>query len=352
MADVHGRPRRLVFLALTMLMLLPAAARALDPEHPAELTPLLEATEFPRCTVRELALAGFPDRLHAWTWSDWQAMVDADSTTYGPRSLCTKGGELLPREGLLVEPDHIAYGQIDLRFNPGYTACQMMLFVEISDWAARTVPGLLGLAVDDTLRMVNPDNTEAYQAMSGQGTWRLYQRRQDDYLLQPIPILYGRTLDGHASFMIVTDWVLHESFGDRLPLWLHVGLVQYVSEYGVHLVNFMAQFRNAGPILLPPPIVDGILAAGVDPDSHRDREMFRRAAYSAFLMVWQLVENEGGLESLRDFLQHIADGEDLDSAATEVYGVGMADLQDMLDPVTLGEPIGTFNHPRRPQIQP
>ena len=51
--------------------------------------------------------------------------------------------------------------------------------------------------------------------------------------------------------------------------------------------------------------------------------MFRRACYSSFLMVWQLVENEGGLAPLREFLSLAAGGMDLDQASTMVYGMDL-----------------------------
>ncbi len=129
---------------------------------------------------------------------------------------------------------------------------------------------------------------------------------------------------------------------------MHQGLVEYIGEDGVHLVNYMAQFRSQGDVLFSPPLTDAILAAGVDSDKYRDREMFRRACYSAFLMVHQLVEHEGGLEAMREFLALAAAGTDLDEASQKVWDRDMAALAASLDPVIVGEPTGSAIVARNP----
>ena len=184
------------------------------------------------------------------------------------------------------------------------------------------------------------------------GTWRFYQLSGDEAVVQPVGTLNRRTLDGHAAFQLITDWLLRERFGDRLPPWLHQGLVEYISEDGVHLVNYMAEFRPAGSVLFSAPLIDALLRAGVDPDPVRDREMFRRASYSAFLMVWELVENRGGLDALQEFLYLAGSGDNLDEASLRVYGVDMEQLAMMLDAPQLGEPLGTHVQPRNPSLEP
>ena len=110
--------------------------------------------------------------------------------------------------------------------------------------------------------------------------------------------------------------------------------------------------RDNGRILFSPPLVDVILGGAPDPDRDRDREMYRRASYSAFLMVWELVENRGGLEAMRSFLAHLADGSSLDAACRLVYGTDLQDLAAQLDPTQNEEPIGTAFQSRRPHVAP
>ena len=143
-----------------------------------------------------------------------------------------------------------------------------------------------------------------------------------------------------------------KSIPAELPPWLRSGLVEYISESGIHLVNYMVQFRSEGPILFSPPLIDSILGSSPNVDRYRDRELYRRAGYSAFLMVWELVENQGGMEAMRDFLDHLTTGMPLDEASKLVYGVDMETLSTMLDPTVLGEPIGKATQSRKPHLSP
>ena len=243
-------------------------------------------------------------------------------------------------------------GRYEIRYNPAYETCDMLFFLELFELADRDVPALLGLATDDTLRVLNPDTIEDYRARTGFDVWRLYSLRGDECVIEPLPILNARTLDGHAIYSLVTEWLLSESISETLPPWLRRGLAEYIAENGVHLVNYMVQFRPSGPVLFSPPLTDAILAAGPDLDKNRDREMYRRASYSAFLMVWELVENQGGLQALQDFLAHAAGGSSLDEASRLVYGMDLQDLAGMLDPTQLGEPIGKAVQSRSPHSPP
>jgi hypothetical protein len=114
----------------------------------------------------------------------------------------------------------------------------------------------------------------------------------------------------------------------------------------------MAEFRSKGPVLLSPPDTERILVSDAQPDPWRDREMFRRASYSAFLMAWELVENQGGLAALREFLQAVRGGDDPDAAAARIWGMDLAELAQFLDPVQLGEPIGKAVESRSPHQEP
>jgi hypothetical protein len=336
---------------LIFVLMISAASGANAQIHCSELPPLTPDSTFPRCSSRELAVAGFPDHMHAYGWSGWEVMTDSEGVTYGPGSMCYQR-DVVPREGLVVEPDQKSYGQFILRHNPRYKDCDMIPFLELMDWANRDVAGLLGLATTDTMTILNPDNSDQYKELTGRGVWRLYALEGDKCILQPYPVLMARTLDGHAAFMLVTDWILQEAIEADLPPWLHQGLVEYIGEDGMHLLSYMGEFRAKGPILLSPPLIDALLTRGIDPSEDQDREMFRRASYSAFLMVWQLVEHEGGLTALREFLGMAAAGSDLDQASLQVYGMDLGQLAGFLDPVLAGEPIPKDMDRPRPNSQP
>jgi hypothetical protein len=239
-----------------------------------------------------------------------------------------------------------------VRHNPAYADCDMLPLLELLDWAGRSAEQLLGLTSPDTLTVISPDNISSYRQLTGQDVWRLYALQNDTCIIEPLGTLQARTLDGHAAFMLVFDWLLRENVGQNLPPWLHRGLVEYLGENGVHLVNYMVQFRQQENLLLAPPLIDAFLAQGPDPDRARDREMYRRACYSSFLMVWRLVEEEGGLQAMRRFLDLVKDGVHAEAAAGMVYGATITELALKLNPAQLEEPIGQATQSRKPQIQP
>ena len=338
-------------LALFLLLLLAGSASAQS--HPASHPPLTPDGPFPRCTPTQLQLGGFPDHMHAWRWSTWQTPVDSLGQPYGPGTYCR--GRVARRgdfPGLVQEPARKILNGVVLEHNPAYKPCDMLPFLALVDLARRHVTELLELDEPDTLVLFNPDNNDQYRALTGQDTWRFYQWQDDRVVLQPIGTLQARSLDGHAVYQLMAEWLLTRGVGGDLPLWLIHGLAEYLAEDGIHLVNYMVEFRPNGPILLTPALVDEILGAGIDPDRERDREMYRRASYSAFLMAWELVENQGGLEALRGFLHAVRDGTDPDRAAAATWGLDLAGLAQSLDPVQLGEPIGESVGSRRPHVEP
>ncbi len=328
-----------------------AAPDSVAPMHPNEMTPLTPDGSYPRFTPELLHASGYPDHLHAFAWPDWRPPQDSDGTTYGPGSLCLDR-EVVPRPGLTVDPDRIQYKQFELVFNEKYAPCDLMLFVELCDMGRIWCRELLNLEVDGTLHIVNPDDSNAYQAMTGFGIWRLYELQGNNCQVQPIPILMARTLIGHAAVSLVTLWTLQENLGDELPPWLVHGLAAYVADEGVHLNNYMAQFRPQSPVLLSPSRIDAILGGEPNADPETDRRLFRQATYSAFLMVWQLVENQGGMARLREFLGGISRGMPLVAACHKYYHTNPAGLAERLDPLVTGEPIGDAVQSRRPHSPP
>jgi len=320
-------------------------------DHPYQLAPLTRNSRFPRFTAQELAAAGYPDHLHAFLWPRWQPLVTAAGDTFGPGSLC-RLREVQPQPGLAVEPGDLRYRNLRLLCNEAYKPCDMLPFIELLDWAGYQLQDLLDIEYDHTLVMVNPDNTQHYRQLAGVGTWRLYTLDGDSCIVQPVPVLSARTLIGHAAFLLMTEWSLRGVFGGDLPPWLVQGLAEYLAEDGVHLNNYMAQFRREGPVLLPPPLVDHVLGSAPDPDLEADRKHYRQACYSAFLMVWELIEQRGGLETLRRFLGELKEGATPDTACVAAYGFDLAELTAQLDATQRPEPIGTALQARAPHKPP
>ena len=340
-----------MILMLAMVVALGSGGHFDLPTHPSQLPELSTETKFPRCSAAELESAGFPDHMHSQWWPGWEVLVDDSGRTYGPGSLC-QHKTLIPRDDLVIGDDFKSLGNFVVQHNPAYAPCDMLPLLETLSWAGKANKEMLGLTTSDTLMVISPDNIPSYREITGQDVWRLYALKNDVSVIEPYGTLQARTLDGHAGFMLVPDWLLRKNVGDALPAWLHYGLVGYFAENGTHLNNYMVQFRSQGEVVFSPPIINAILSRGPDPDKGKDREMYRRASYSAFLMVWRLVEDHGGLAAIEDFLALVANGASVDKAATKIYGATVNELALSLDPAKLGEPQGEATQSRKAHIQP
>jgi len=328
-----------------------ATGSAAPPTHPYQLAPLRADATFPRFTATELRSAGYPDHHHAYEWSGYEPPRDAAGETYGPRSIC-QGTTLIPRDGVHIAEGEVGWGQTRILYDPRFPPCAVLPFAEFVDLALRDVQTWLELTRTDTLTVEHPNNPDDYLARIGYGIWRLYGWEGSRVVVQPIPILFARTLVGHAAYQVTVDWVLRGHGGENLPAWLRVGLAEYLSEDGVHLANYMNEFRVEGAVLMDPARADSILAGPPHQEIMRDRQLFRQAAYTAFLMTWELVENRGGLVALRRFLHAVAAGTAVDVASREVYGEDLAGLAARLDPRLREEPIAPATQSRRPQAPP
>lgn len=329
---------------------LPAAPPAAAP-HAHELADLTPQGPYPRFTPAELAASGYPDHMHAFFWPGWSPLRDAQGRAYGPGSLC-EGGEPVARPDLTIEPAAITFGPFHLRHQPVYRPCDVMVAVELCDLARVRCRELLGVERAGTLTITSPDGFPAYQRRTGRGAWRLYALAGDSCVIQPVATLMARTLLGHALVEMTVEWELAGAAGGALPFWMRCGLAAYLADSGVHLNNFMAPLRSAGPVLLRPAAVDSILGAPPAADPGLDQALFRRASYSAFLMAWRLVEENGGFAPLRQLLARLDAGEDFAAACRKVYGLDPAALAARLDPVAAGEPIGAAVQPRQPHRPP
>jgi hypothetical protein len=360
------RTRRLIWACAPCLGLLIACGRAASeadaplppdplPTHPAQLTSLAEAERFPRFHQRVLESAGYPDHKHQFAYPGYTPPVDAAGQAYGLRSLA-RGTQLLPRDGLEVGPGHVRYRHVHLAFPDTFDAVRMVPMVEALDWAEREVTALLGQARPDTLHVTSPLDLAAYGQSTGHGFHRLYWREGSLAIIEPAQVLFARGLALHAAFHLMTTWQLdHVARGQDLPRWFTEGLASYLAEDGVHFLSYLAMYRSLGPILLSPAHTEAVLAGPPHADQEVDKRQYRMAGYSAFLMIWELVEHRGGLERLRTFLQRIAAGEPADAVSGELWGHDLAGLARALDATARPEPVGeattaraTVNRPPEP----
>ncbi len=329
----------------------PARAPGVPVVHPNAMPDITVSGPYPRFTPAELEASGYPDHLHAFFWPTWRPLVGRDGRPYGPGSLCTRGRPT-PGENFVVDQRTIAHGAFRFTYAPRFEPCEAVLTLELCEWARVRCRELLGLEARGTLAITDPDSLQLYQAATGYGPARLYKLQGDTCVIEPFWILAARTLLSHALAEMVAQWTLDGTTRGELPIWLSRGLSAYVADEGVHLNNFMAPLRREGPVLMRPAEIAAILSSPPDPDPQRDQALFRRASYSAFLMAWRLVENDGGLVKTRRLLEAVADGKTFAEACRRVYKSTPEQLAERLDPLARGEPIGAAVQQRQPNRPP
>jgi len=322
-----------------------------DDGHPALLPTVAPTSAFPLYDADELARNGYPDHQHGYFWPGWLPPLDEHGEPYGFGSFCT-GLHSRDRVGFTAKPGLVSFAPFSLEFNAEAEPCLVAPFLGFCEMALIDAQALLGLAPVGELQMNTPDSMDMYTAMTGNGPWRMFSYRSGTAVMQPVGILARRTLIAHAARDVVTLWLLDVNGGERLPAWFREGLSAWVAEMGVHLCNYMASYRLDGDVLWTPDRIETVLSSPAASDPEADRRDYRMARYGAFLMVWHLVENHGGLEPLREVLASVSQGTDPDAAFREAYDLGLAELTTLLDPVTAGEPIGTESQPRNPARPP
>jgi len=304
---------------------------------------------YPRYTPERLRADGYPDPHHPTIGPDWTPRRDDQGREFGYRTIC-EGPRWLGRPDVAWSEGRLALGPFAVDFDPDYDPCQIAPLLEHCEAALADVGALLGLAPGDSLPILNPDNLDEYKQLTGQGPWRMMSYRDGACTIQPVPVLIARTLLPHAAYELVARWLLDVNGCGALPVWLREGLVVYAADLGVHLNNYMAQYRPDGPVLLAPGEVDALLAAAPLPDPESDRQMHRRAHYSAFVMVWRLVEDLGGPTRLRALLAAVRDGAAPDAACRAAYGLDLASLAARLDASQGPEPLGDAVQSRSPHL--
>ena len=326
-------------LALAGLLSLGGCAASLPPADPG----------YPRFTAGQLRADGYPDPHHAYTDPQWSPRRDASGREFGYRTIC-EGPLWLDRPDVGRAAGRLSLGPFTVEFDSGYDPCQIAPLLEHCEAALVDVGSLLGLAPGDSLPILNPDNLDEYLQLTGQGPWRMMKCRSGACTVQPVPVLIARTLLPHAAYELVARWLLDANGCGALPTWLREGLALYAADLGVHLNNYMAQYRPDGPVLLAPSDADALLDAAPLPDAELDRQMHRRAHYSAFVMVWRLIEDHGGPTRLRAFLAAVRDGAAPDAACRAAYGLELAALAAQLDASQGPEPIGDAVQSRSPHL--
>jgi hypothetical protein len=209
-------------------------------------------------------------------------------------------------------------------------------FLEICDLAWMDITTQLGYRPTDRINVFTPGNLESYYLVTGADFARTFVATSNMVVIQPVDVLFRRTLAGHAAYAGIGEAIIEMQTNGSAPVWLRTGLASYLAQEGFEHLSFMAEFRpQRESILIPPSQVIADLVP------FAERQTSRVARYNAFLMAWHLSERHG-FERVVQLLDQMGAGMSFAEAVQATYGVDEAALIAAIDPTVLGEPTTTM----------
>ena len=285
-------------------------------------------------TEERLETEGYPDFKHDFSSLEWGVLFDDEGVTYGPRAYFVNqaaAGPPVPD----VTDEYLESRWVRVHES---TCCGPALighYLEICDLAYVEVSEQLRMESPPKLTVFGADDADHWRRLSGREFWVTHLVVGRSIFVQPISMMFRRTLAGHVAYASIAQALLDEKTHGRIPMWLREGISSYLSEEGFEHLSFMAEFRARDlPVLMTPAEVERHVYPLVD------RTQGRIARYNAFLMVWHLSET-WGWERVQDLLDLVEQGARFDDAVEQIYGVDQQTWLAAIDPTVLGEPTRT-----------
>lgn len=280
---------------------------------------------------QQLAELGYPGYRDEYSSAQWGVLYDDEGVAYGPKSFF-EGRTRLEHPYLTVNDEFVQSRWVRIYRSECCSEPLLGHFLEIMDLAWKDVGERIGYTPEVMLSVYTPAEVEDYKRVAGVDVWVTHLVSGPNILMQPVDVLFRRTLAGHAAYAAVAQSLLDLQTHGRIPMWLREGISSYLAQEGFEHLSFVAEFRAVDhPVLMTPAQVE----ANVYP--LLDRRDGRIARYNAFLMVWHLSETYGW-DRVRALLQQVGAGATFEDAVRSVYGMELAPWLALLDPTVNGEP--------------
>jgi hypothetical protein len=175
-----------------------------------------------------------------------------------------------------------------------------------------------GQAPDESLKVVCAMSMASYREKTGREWWVYGKVDNNEIYLQPIEVLYQRTLLDIAISRCYFEWAVGRLSGDRAPAWLRHGLASLLSDEDWVLENQLNEFPDERI---------NMTLADVESGLHNfvDKKSYRVALYNAFRMTRTLAAGSAR-EKLLETIRMMGTGADAAAAFEDVYGSTYGDL--------------------------
>jgi hypothetical protein len=296
-------------------------------------------------TPERLASDGYPGSTpEKYSSAEWGVLYDDEGVPYGPKSFY-EGRNLLSHPYFELGDGWMQSRWVRVALSECCTDPLIGHFLEICDLAWMDITTQLGYRPDHRINFFPPANLDSYYLITGADFARTFVATSNMVIVQPLDVLFRRTLAGHVAYAGIAEAVIEMQTNGTAPVWLRTGLASYLAQEGFEHLSFMAEFRPRRSVLLPPSQVIADLVP------LEEREIARVARYNAFLMVWHLSERHG-FDRVVALLDAMGAGMTFAEAVQATYGVDEATLLAAIDPTVLGEPTTTMPGRQAPGVSP
>jgi hypothetical protein len=276
---------------------------------------------------------------------EWGVLYDDEGIPYGPKSYFD-GRTRLEHPYFEVTDAFMQSRWVRIGLSDCCTEPLIGHFLEICDLAWMDITTQLGYRPDARINVFSPPNLDAYYLATGADFARTFVTTSNMVVIQPIDVLFRRTLAGHAAYAGIGEAIIEMQTNGTAPVWLRTGLASYLAQEGFEHLSFMAEFRpqRDSILLTPAQVIEDLVPLN-------ERQTARVARYNAFLMAWHLSEHHG-FDRIVQLLDHMGAGMTVAQAVEATYGVDEATLLAAIDPTVLGEPTTTVPGRQAPGVSP
>lgn len=287
-------------------------------------------------TEERLQQDGYPGSSpEKYSSTEWGVLYDDEGITYGPKSY-VDGRQMLDHPYLELTDAYLQSRWIRLSRSDCCTEPLLGHYLEICDLAWMDITTQLRHRPQQRINIHSPSDMEGYFAVTGADFAQSFVVSANSVIVQPIDVLFRRTLAGHVAYAAVGEALIAMQTHGAAPAWLQTGLASYLAKEGFEHLSFVNEFRaRRESVLLTPVEVSATLVP------FASRETGRIARYNAFLMAWYLCEHHG-FDRVVALLAQMEAGASFDAAVRAVYGVDETTLLAAIDPSVLGEPTTTM----------
>lgn len=216
----------------------------------------------------------------------------------------------------------MASAEIELRYPPG----EIARYIAVRSFAAardayKKISREIGVPAEGRVCIIGSKDLDEYKFLTRKEWWYYGVVKGDTIYLEPLDVMIKRTILEVGVAQKIAQVALNRRSAGRIPYWLKEGLASHVAGEGVILRYQIVQFRKESIYDMhpSPEEIEKTLEEAYDMPSTRI------AFYNAYLMTQNLL-SISDMGHIMEFIDHLGEGKDLDTASREAFGMNYSSL--------------------------